>query len=308
MKHLLCIFLLLVILTGCAAPEASDARLTFTDDLGYSVSLQSWERVVSLYGSFAESWMLSGGALVGTTEDAVSERGLVLDDNVAIVGSVKQPNLEAIIAAQPDFVILSADTANQVTLHDALSQAHIPHAYYRVDTFSDYLDMLRQFCDMTGRPDLYEQNGLSIKEKIDRVLDAVKGQPASDVLLLRAYSTGVKAKGADNLTGFMLRDLGANNIADTDSLLENLSLEAIVAADPDYIFITVMGADEAAALAYLRQTWGENPAWNGLSAVKNDRVVVLPKGLFHYKPNAEWGESYAYLARILYPEVAGALQ
>ena len=45
-----------------------------------------------------------------------------------------------------------------------------------------------------------------------------------------------------------------------------------------------------------------NPAWNSLTAVKNGRYLVLPKDLFHYKPNAKWGESYAYLARILYPD------
>lgn len=303
MKRFLCIFILICMLTGCAVPKQEAAQLTFTDALGYTVELSGWERVVSLYGSFAECWTLAGGRLVGTTEDAVTERGLSLDEDTAIVGSVKEPNLEAIIAAQPDFVILSADTASQVKLHNALTQAGIAHAYYRVDAFADYLAMLEQFCGMTGRSDLYDQNGLAVQAEIRQVLDAVHGQEAPEVLLLRAYSTGIKAKGADNLTGIMLRDLGAQNIADTqDSILENLSLEAIIAADPDYIFVTTMGS-EAAALKNLEETWQTNPAWSGLSAVKNDRFVVLPKNLFHYKPNADWGESYEYLARILYPQI-----
>ena len=154
MKRLLCILILLCSLTGCTAVQPPEAQLTFTDALGYAVQLSSWERVVSLYGSFAECWMLAGGKLVGATEDAVTERGLMLGEDTAIVGSVKEPNLEAIIAAQPDFVILSADTANQVKFHDALTQAGIPHAYYRVDAFADYLTMLQQFCSMTDRPDL----------------------------------------------------------------------------------------------------------------------------------------------------------
>lgn len=307
MKRFLCICILICFLCGCAATPQPAAQLTFTDALGYTVKLASWERVVSLYGSFAECWMLAGGELVGTTEDAVTERGLALGEGTSIVGSVKEPNLEAIIAASPDFVILSADTANQVKFHDALTQAGIPHAYYRVDAFSDYLAMLQQFCEMTGRPDLYETNGLAVQAQIDRVLETVRGQDAPSVLLLRAYSTGVKAKGADNLTGIILRDLGTQNIADVqDSLLENLTLEAIVAADPEYIFVTVMGSDDA-ALAYLAETWQANPAWEGLRAVKNDCFVVLPKHLFHYKPNADWGESYEYLAKILYPQIASTL-
>lgn len=308
MKRLLCIFLALILLCGCSSQQKTPAQLTFTDDLGYTVELQSWERVVSLYGSFAEVWLLAGGNLVGTTEDAVTERNLPLGEETAIVGTVKDPNLEAILAARPDFVILSADTANQVKFHDTLSQAGIDHAYYRVDTFEDYLSMLEQFCAMTGNPQSYETYGTAVQAQIDTVLDKVRGQDAPTALLLRAYSTGVKAKGADNLTGFMLRDLGAVNIADSDtSLLENLSLEAIIATDPDYIFVTIMGDDQA-ALAYLQENWENNPAWAGLSAVKNARVEVLPKNLFHYKPNADWGESYAYLARILYPEIAAQIQ
>ena len=65
--------------------------------------------------------------------------------------------------------------------------------------------------------------------------------------------------------------------------------------------------DEAEALAYLEANFESNPAWAGLTAVKNDRVEVLPKELFHYKPNARWGESYAYLAKILYPDLAGQI-
>ena len=36
-------------------------------------------------------------------------------------------------------------------------------------------------------------------------------------------------------------------------------------------------------------------------------LVLLPRELFHYKPNARWGESYAYLAKILYPDLASQL-
>lgn len=52
------------------------------------------------------------------------------------------------------------------------------------------------------------------------------------VLLLRAYSTGVRAKNSDNITGVMLKDLGCINIADSDSgLLEEIQMESILAAD-----------------------------------------------------------------------------
>lgn len=301
-----------LILASCAgpAPEETGApesgspdAMTFIDALGYETTIESWDRVVSLYGSFAETWLLAGGTLVGATSDAIEERQLDLD-GAAIVGSVKEPNLEEIIAAEPDFVILAADIAAQADFHDALTQAGIPHAYYRADTFGEYLAMLEQFCSMTGRQDLYEQNGLAVQTQIEDVLKAVEGQPAPTALLIRAYSTGAKAKGEDNLAGVILRDLGADNLVSRyESLLEDLSMEEIIAADPDFIFITTMGSSDEAAMDYMAATFESNPAWAELSAVKNGRYVLLPRDLFHYKPNARWGESYAYLAKILYPDV-----
>ncbi|MEY8259660.1 ABC transporter substrate-binding protein [Oscillospiraceae bacterium 50-60] len=307
------------LLAGCTAAPPADgaaadavqppppAAVTFTDVLDHEVTLERWDRVVSLYGSFAETWLLAGGTLVGTTEDAVSERGLELGEDVAVVGTVKEPSLEEVLALSPDFVILSADVAGQVKLHGALAAAEVPHAYYRVDAFADYLAMLEQFCLLTGREDLYEENGLAVREQIDAILASVEGKTGPTALLIRAYSTGAKAKGDDNLAGVILRDLGADNLVDRyESMLEDVSMEEVIAADPDFIFITTMGAEDK-ALAFMTETFEESPAWAGLSAVKNGQYVLLPKELFHYKPNARWGESYAYLAEILYPELAGKI-
>lgn len=312
--RILCILLALCLLAGCGAAPAQSAEsaaelvekaapeTVLTDALGRSVTLTSFDRVVSLYGSFGETWLLAGGTLVGTTSDAVEERNLNLGEEVAVIGGVKQPDTEAILALNPDFVILSADIEAQVALDDALTEMGLPHAYFRVDSLEDYLQMLGTFCAMTGRDDLYETNGAAVKQQVEETLAAVAGQEAPTVLLIRAYSTGAKAKGEDNLTGLILRDLGADNlVARYESLLEDISMEELIAADPDYIFVTSMGDDEKAK-AYMTDTLETNPAWSGLSAVQSGRYVFLPKELFHYKPNARWGESYRYLAEILYPE------
>lgn len=293
-----------------AADPAAPQPLTFTDALGYEVTLHSWERVVSLYGSFAETWTLAGGTLLGTTQDAVSERHMELGPDVAVVGTVKEPNLEEVLALAPDFVILSGDSAAQTALHESLCEANVPHAYYVVDRFEDYLAMLQQFCEMTGRSDLYEAYGTAVAQQVQAVRDLVAQQAPQgpSALLLRAYATGCKAKGQDNLTGVMLADLGAQNIVEAhESLLEDLSMEEILAADPETIFITTMGADEQKALDWVAQNLEADPAWAGLAAVQNGRCHVLPKELFHYKPNARWAESYRTLAALLYPELDAQL-
>ena len=102
------------------------------------------------------------------------------------------------------------------------------------------------------------------------------------------------------MTGAMLKDLGCVNIADQNpNLLEEMSLEKILEENPDFIFVTTMGASDADALDALAQSYTSNPAWATLDAVKNGRFYVLPKELFHLKPNSHWAESYRILADIL---------
>ena len=315
----LAVLMAALMLVGCGAEAVSSAAassvpegeaaltdgVTIEDSLGNQVTLTSWDRVVSLYGSYAEAWVQAGGTLVGTTSDAIKDRGLEVGEDVAIVGSVKEPNMEEIIAAEPDLVLMSADVAEHLDFKPALDEAQIPYLYFRCDTFEEYREMMRIFTGLTGREDLYQQKALDVQAQIEAVLDAVEGQPQPTALLIRAFSTGAKAKGDDNLAGVILRDLGALNLVEQhESLLEDVSMEEIIAADPDFIFVVTMGKSEEKALAYLADNLESNPAWSGLTAVQNGNYILLPKDLFHFKPNARWGESYEVLAKYLYPDIA----
>ena len=290
------------LLTACSKTEESKSDgYTFTDALGREVSVTSFEKTVIALGSLAEIWELAGGTVYGATDDALDGHSLKDPDSVKIYGDVKNPSVESIIADDADFVIFSSAIAKQVELEGSLSSAGVTVAYFNVESFDEYLSMLKICTDITGNSDLYTSNGEAVRERIEQAIEKSKGHDAPDILLLRAYSTGVKAKGSDNMTGQMLSDLGCVNIADSDSsLLEELSLESIVRADPDYVFITTMGEDEQAAIAQYESTLASNPAWQELTAVKNNEVHILPKELYHYKPNARWGEAYEKLEEILY--------
>ena len=290
---------------GKSAEELSSQvsqGVSITDSNGTSLIVPDAPKVVSLYGSYAEAWLLAGGELAGVTEDAVEERKLDLGEGVSIVGTVKEPNTEEIIALDPDLVLLSSDITAQAEIKDVLENAGLACAYFRVDTFEDYDRMMQQFCHITGRDDLYEEHVAQVADQIEQVkVQAGLSSNLPDVLLIRAFSTGIKAKTDDELAGVILKDLNCRNIADEHpSMLEDLSMEEVIQADPDFIFVTTMGSEKK-ALAYLDSLIAENPAWTELSAVKNGNYIVLPKDLFHYKPNNRWGESYEYLAKILYP-------
>ena len=313
---LLCTLLSVMILfSACAAPqtvepsapvepsEAASQSYTFTDSLGRNVTVEHPQRVAVVQGSFVDVWQLAGGAAFAVTEDAYFERELGLPEDVVQLGSQKAPSIETALETDVDFMILSGKITEHVALLETLEAVNINCAYFDVESFDDYLHMLEICTAITGRPDLYEKNGLAVRSQVDAQIARSVGQPSPSVLFIRAFSSGAKAKGSDNMTGFMLHELGCANIADSDdSLLEDVSIEKIIADDPDYIFVVTMGESSDKALAAIQETLIDNPAWAGLSAVKNEHYFVLPKDLFHYKPNARWGESYELLADLLYPK------
>ncbi len=279
--------------------------VTFIDALGRKVELETPEKAAVLSGSYADCWLLAGGTLTATSEDA--EEILSDEPEVVSVGSVKHPSVETMLAEEVDFVVLSASIAGHVDMEQTLENAGVTTAYFEVETFDDYDEMMQIFTDITGRKDLYEKNVTDVRAQIEETIkmaeDALKEEEAPTVLFLRAFSNGVKAKGSDSMTGQMLKDLGCINIADAEqSLLEDISMEAVIAADPDYIFVTTMGDYEEAAIAMVEELLVSNPAWNGLSAVVNGNYEILPQELFHNKPNERWGESYQMLAEYLYGE------
>lgn len=159
------------VLSGCSTERSAPADniITFTDALDREVKLEKKpERVAALIGSFADVWVLSGGSVCAAAEDAWDDFGLDLPDAVNI-GGAHSPSLELLLSADPDFVIASASTSADVDMLDVLETAGITVAYFDVDNFEDYLEMLDICTDITGRKDLYEQNGSAIKTQIEAV-------------------------------------------------------------------------------------------------------------------------------------------
>ena len=295
---LFCLLLAALLLVSCTPDTGADeGGIRFTDSTGHEVVLQNTpKRVAVLLSSFAEIWQLSGGEIAVTVgesvERSICKEGVILVDD----GAGKSINTEILIAAAPDLVILSADVPAQLEAAALCRAAGIPVAEMRVECFADYLAMLKICTDLTGREDLYAQHGEAQATQIDSLI-ANKPLDGSKILFVRAGTSArsVKPKStADHFAAAMLAELGATNIADGTSLLaDGLSMEYILAEDPDHIYFTSMG-DEQASRAFVEQMLSE-PEWQALSAIQNGNYTFLPKEAFHYKPNANWANAYAYL-------------
>ena len=310
MLRKICVVLLTAIIllcsVSCSMGEAADQAVwySFTDDTGEKVVLsRKPEKVAVLFSSFADIWQCAGGKTDITVGETV-ERGFA-DESALLVdaGAGKTVNTELLIEAQPDFVICSADIEGQAKVAKLLKSSGIPTARFRVESFEDYLRVLKICTDITQNKQAYEENGLQVQERINAMLAQISGEPSrKTILFIRAGSgaSATKAKTAEqSFVCAMLKELGTYNIAENAPvLLDGLSLEEILTADPDFIFISTMGK-ESAAKEYMDSLLTE-PAWQARTAVKNNNYAYLPKELFQFKPNSRWDEAYAYLIDLIY--------
>ena len=315
-KTIIALMLALSILTlvSCGAlPSGGGDFYSFTDALGREVSLDGQpRRVAVLFSSYAEIWQIAGGEVSVTVGDSV-ERGFADGSAVIVDAGAGHTtiNTELLLASMPDFVIGTADYPIQVEACELLASRGIPTALFEVENFDDYLSVLKIFTDILGTEEKYVEYGLAVKEKIDGYLDTVSSYLAENgsdekMLFIRAGSTSrsTKAKRAeDHFACAMLEELGLCNIADAaPTLLDGLSLEEIVMADPERIFVSMMGESEDAVKSNVGEIFSRD-GYSSLDAVVSGRVEFLPKSLFHYKPNHRWADAYLYLIEILYPEV-----
>ena len=158
------------------------------------------------------------------------------------------------------------------------------------------------FTQMTGRKDLYQKNVEEVGAEIADICSMVP-QDVSErtYLLLHVSATKSKVEKRDYFACEILDNLGLTNIASDGSVFDELSMEQIVAADPDYIFVVPRG-DEAKAMERFDEIFRSHPAWSSLSAVENQNFYLLSKELFGLKPNARWAESYTQAYELIYGE------
>lgn len=294
--------------SGGNAPAAAETngqgltgQISEADTSGEAENARTGKTAV-LFSSLAEIWCEAGGEIDITVGETV-ERGFAASD-VALVdgGAGKTVNTELLLSLEPELVICSADIPAQAEAAELAREAGIRTLVLHIESFSEYLEALDCMTGITENRDAYEK-GLELKDGIDRLLadtlPAVSGNP--EILFVRAGSTdsSTKAKSAaDHFACAMLEEFGCVNIISEAPLLaDGLNTEAVLAADPDFIFFSLMG-NEDAARGHVEELIGTE-AWQQLTAVRENRTFILPKELFHFKPCSRWGEAYAYLAGLL---------
>lgn len=290
----------------------TDDSVTYVDAKGQETTVKkNPKKVVIGYNSILGLWYFAGGKSLtkakGTTN--VPKEAL---ENIDL-GSTSSLSVEAIVALEPDLVILPANYNTQANLAPTLKEMGI--STMLVDVTSHAFERFKQnsylFSKINGTEDKYESKVKPILESInDTIKKANDVENKPKVASIFVASKYMKLESSLGVTGEIMDNLGGVNVLnDSDLLVENetrveFNIEHLIAQNPDIITISTMGNIEAAK-KNMNKMIGENPAWKDIAAVKNDRVFYLPKDISVYKPNERYDEAFTYIAKLLYPEIFG---
>jgi iron complex transport system substrate-binding protein len=237
------------------------------------------ERIVVLDTGELDSALSLGVTPVGAVTTAVSEDFLsYLAEGAAgveRVGTIAEPNLEAIAALQPDLIL-----SNKVRHEDIYPQlSQIAPTVFAERVGAVWKDNLRLAAEALGRDD-HAAAALAAYEKDAVALGESVGDPAgTTVSPLRFVGGTIRAYQSASFIGTVLADIGFGQVelptGEVPTFAE-ISAEELTAADADVVLHSSYGpADDSGAAAVLA-----GPLWPRLGAVQAGRAYAVEDDVF----------------------------
>jgi ABC-type Fe3+-hydroxamate transport system substrate-binding protein len=265
-------------------------RSAVTDDFGDTVRVEgNPRRIVSLNPTTTELLYAigAGGRLVGrTTYDRIPAEVLAVPD----LGPGLRPNVEAVLAAHPDLVILYASNDNRDAAR-RLRAAGIPTASYKVDRVADFARVTTILGSLTGDTAAARATVDSVGATLARTLAQTAPLPHPRTFWI-LWESPLLAVGGGSWLNEMLKVAGARNVYDSlTAPSPAVSFEDLLQRDPDVVLASP--TTRAKMLA--------DPRWRTLRAVREGRVLVFDTTIVN-GPSARVGSSAVSLARLLHPD------
>lgn len=218
------------------------------------------------------------------------------------MGSLMDPNVEAIVNAKPDIVFVLFTDEN---LKEILTGLRIPYREFVNDTVGSIENSIREMGEITGKT---ENSRALIQKMLDTMFDLtlkLENVKRPKVAIVVGRNPGklqdIVVCGGTNFLGELINMAGGQNVfAEMPSPWPSVGIESLIAYDPDIIIDTNLpeGSDDAARDAFLSD-W---KSLSKLSAVKNNKVIVTKRKWF-LVPGAHIGETLKLLAHWIHPDL-----
>ena len=253
-------------LTGAPQPLAAQGAIELADARHKTITLaRPAQRIVSLQPSFTEALCALGGcdALV-----AVDRHSLWPGQAAALpkVGSLRDPDMERIVALRPD-VVLSRPGHK---LNERLESLGIQVLALNVQTYEDMARDMETLAMLIGRPGAGQRLWRQTKERLAALRREVPAHWQGRKVYFELHS-GMAAAGEASFIGQTLQGLGLVNIAGRDlPMYPKLNPEYVVRANPDLVItMTDMPVPPP-----------ERQGWNRIAALRGNGYCRIPNAEF----------------------------
>lgn len=218
----------------------------------------------------------AGDSVTGTADTSLSYlQDYVEDEDVANLGTIKEADLEAVAAIEPDIIFIGGRLAES---YDDLSEI-APVVYLSTDTELGVVESTRQnattIASIFGLEDEVERLMSGYESRIDDVREAA----ADATALVTLFTSGsVNVLGDDGRCSLIGNEAGFANLAAdevTSTHGNEISFETIVEEDPEYIFVLNRDAAIGSDGADQAQEIVENDLTTETTAYRNDHIVYL---------------------------------
>lgn len=289
--------LLFLVATAILQMMASDALArTVTDQLGRRVTLPHRpERLVSLAPSITEIIFAIGQEhrLKGVTRFSDYPEAAAL---LPTVGSYTRPDLERIVALNPDLCIAIKD-GNPKHVIDRLVSLNIP--VYAVDP-RNLEKVMSTILDIGSLLDAPENAGVlveSMRLRVQRIKGLVENARSRPRVFFQIGISPIVSIGSDSFIHELIVLAGGENVAAGDITYPRFSREQVLSLSPEVFFITSMARD--AVFENVKADWSR---WPNMPAVRDQRLHLVDSNVFD-RPSPRLVEALELLVRLIHPEL-----
>lgn len=185
------------------------------------------------------------------------------------VGGFREVNLEAIARTKADLVIMPADMAHFKKLVEDLG---IPVLLFKSNSLENYLEDARQLGEITGK----QKEAKVLHDNFMKHIKHKKNENAPEILFVISNPgeydrplTEMTIIGADEFYNGLIEAAGGQNAYRGATPFPRVSLEAVIAMNPDIIVVSAPGLRD---IAVLENKWHEIGHLRGAQA---GRLLIL---------------------------------
>ncbi len=304
LRKFLLVTLLIALLAACspqAAPTTAPApaTLTFTDGLGREIILNGpAQHIISLAPSNTEILFAIGASDQVVGRDEYSNYPEATKNVTNIGPTFDELNTEMIVSLKPDLVLAAQINAPEQV--KALEDLGITIYYLNnPHTLEEMYSNLEIVAQLTGHESEAAMLIESLKQRVaavDEKIAPISSRPSVFYELDSTDPSKPFTAGKDTFITLLIERAGGYNIAADLEGYPQMSLEQIVAANPDFIILgdSMWGVTP--------EMVASRPGWENLSAVQNKQVLPFDDDLVS-RPGPRLVDGLEELAKLLRPEL-----